>query len=380
MNKREENRILLTSDYLPPSDGDVEQVVQKLALHLIDEGFTVGIFTLDDGSRDFELQDVPGISFYTASALDLTDTIGLQSMFSVSALREFRNVLQEFQPDIVHAHNRFFYTSALAASYSIRADYKLVTTLHLGDIGMISGLGGAAAKTFEQTVSRFVISRSEQVICVSAAAELIAQSLGAKRTVVVRNAVDINEFSPSQTNRKSLLYIGRFVHNNGIQDLLTALPLILDSHPDAEVHLVGSGPLGEDVQKSIQSSGISDSVTTYDYVDDISEVYDLASVFCRPSYSEGLPLTMLEAMASGVPPVVTGIAGVPEVVTDHETGLLLEPGNPDGVAKAVIELFDDTELRTGLSKNAREYIRENLTWEQRTERVIEVYSQVITND
>ena len=55
MNKLEENRILLTSDYLPPSDGGVEQVVQKLALHLVDEGFTVGVFTLDDGSRDFEL-------------------------------------------------------------------------------------------------------------------------------------------------------------------------------------------------------------------------------------------------------------------------------------------------------------------------------------
>jgi glycosyltransferase involved in cell wall biosynthesis len=147
----------------------------------------------------------------------------------------------------------------------------------------------------------------------------------------------------------------------------------LDSHPDAEVHLVGSGPLGEDVQKSIQSSGLSDSVTTHDYVDDISQMYDLASVFCRPSYSEGLPLTMLEAMASGVPPVVTGIAGVPEVVTDHETGVLLEPGNPDEVAQAVIELFDNPELRTRLSENAREYITENLTWEQRTQRVSSLY-------
>lgn len=380
MNKRAEKRILLTSDYLPPSDGGVEQVVQKLALHLVDEGFEVGIFTLDDGTRAFELQDVPEISFYTASALDLTEIVGLQSMFSVSALREFRRVLQEFQPDIVHAHNRFFYTSVLAALYSIRADYKLVTTLHLGDIGMISGLGGAAAKTFEQTISRFVISRSEQVICVSAAAELIAQSLGAKRTAVVRNAVDVDEFSPNPTNGKSLLYIGRFVHNNGIQDLLTALPSILDSHPDAEIHLVGSGPMGEEVQKTIQSSGLSDSVTIYDYVDDISEMYNRASVFCRPSYSEGLPLTMLEAMASGVPPVVTAIAGVPEVVTDHETGIFLEPGNPDEVAQAVIELFDNAELRARLSKNAREFITENLTWEQRTENVIGVYSQVVTDD
>ncbi|SEH45426.1 Glycosyltransferase involved in cell wall bisynthesis [Halopenitus malekzadehii] len=379
MEQRSGNRILLCSDYLPPSDGGVEQVVQKLALHLVDEGCEVGVFTLDDGARDFELQDVPDVSFHTASALDLTDIIGLQSMFSVSALSEFRRVLREFQPDIVHAHNRFFYTSVLAAVYSICADYKLVTTLHLGDIGMISGFGGVAAKTFEQTISRFVISRSEQVICVSAAAELIAQSLGANRTVVIRNVVDINEFSPNSINGKSLLYIGRFVHNNGIQDLLTALPSILDSHPDAEIHLVGSGPLEEEVLATIESSGLSDSVTTYDYVDDISEMYDRASVFCRPSYSEGLPLTMLEAMASGVPPVVTAIAGVPEVVTDYETGVLLEPGNPDEVAQAVIELFDDAELRARLAKNSREYITENLTWEQRTEKVIEVYSQVTTN-
>lgn len=380
MNRREGNRILLTSDCLPPSDGGVEQVVQKLALHLVEEGFTVGIFTLSDGYRDFELRDVPEITFYDASALDLTGTIGLQSMFSVSALHEFGDVLREFQPDVVHAHNRFFYTSVLAALYSLRSDYELVTTLHLGDIGAISGLGGVAARTFEQVISRFVITRSEQVICTSAAAERIARSLGAKRTPVIRNAVDVGDFSPKRTNGKSLLYIGRFVHNNGIRDLLTALPSILDSHPDAEIHLVGSGPLEEEVRKTIRSSGLSESVTTYDYVEDISEMYDLASVFCRPSHSEGLPLTMLEAMASGVPPVVTAIAGVPEIITDHETGVLLEPGNPEETAQAIIELFDDTELRERLSRNAREYVTENLTWGQRTERVMQVYTQVVANE
>lgn len=380
MNERAEDRILLTSDYVPPSDGGVEQVVQRLALHLVDRGFEVGIFTLDDGTREFELQRVPEISFYTASAFDLTDTIGLQSMISGSALREFKGVLREFQPDIVHAHNRFFYTSALAALYSIRADYELVTTVHLGDVGMISGLGGTAARLFEQTVSRFVISRSEHVICVSAAAELIGQSLGAKRTTVVRNAVDVAEFSPNPTGEKSLLYVGRFVRNNGIQDLLAAVPSILDAHPDAKIHLVGSGPLEEKVEETIRSAGLSGSVTVYDYVDDISEMYDRASVFCRPSYSEGLPLTMLEAMASGVPPVVTAIAGVPEVVTDHETGVLLEPDSPNEVAQAVIELFADPEMRSRLATNAREYITENLRWEQRTKRVIKVYDQVATHD
>jgi len=380
MARHSGRQILLCSDYLPPSDGGVEQVVQKLALHLVEEGYEVGVFTLDDGSREFDLADNPDISFYTASAIDLTDTIGLQSMFSLSALREFGNVLDAFQPDVVHAHNRFFYTSALAALYSLRADYKLVSTLHLGDIGMISGIGGVAARTFEQTVSRSVISRSDQVICVSAAAESIARSLGATRTTVIRNAVDVEEFSPVPADGKRLLYIGRLVHNNGIQDLLSALPGVLEAHPDATVDIVGSGPLESEVQETIRRTGLSDAVTVHDYVPDISAMYDHASVFCRPSYSEGLPLTMLEAMASGVPPVVTAIAGVPEVVTDRETGLLLKPGRPDEIEAAIIELFDDEAFRAELAGNAQDYVVNNLTWEQRTERVMEVYGQVVGND
>lgn len=377
MARHSKMRILICSDYLPPSDGGVEQVVQKLTMNLVEEGYEVGIFTLNDGNREFDLQSHPNVSFYTASAIDLTDTVGLQSMFSLSALREFRRVLQEFQPNIVHAHNRFFYTSALAALYSLRAEYKLVTTLHLGDIGMISGIGGAAARTFEQTVSRFVISRSDQVICVSSAAESIARSLGAKRTAVIRNAVDIKEFSPVPTKEKSLLYIGRLVRNNGIQDLLNALPGVLEAHPDAEVHIVGNGPLEAEVYESIRVAKLSDSVTVYDYVPDISEMYDRASVFCRPSYSEGLPLTMLEAMASGVPPVVTAIAGVPEVVTDRKTGLLLEPSRSDQIEAAIVELFDDETFRAELARNAREYVVNNLTWEQRSREVSDVYQNVL---
>ncbi|WP_079980833.1 MULTISPECIES: glycosyltransferase family 4 protein [unclassified Haloarcula] len=374
MEQRSGDRVLLCSDHLPPSDGGVEQVVQKLALHLVDHGFSVGVFTLDDGTGEFDLADIPDISFYTSSGVDLTNKVGLQSMLSVSALREFGHVLRDFQPDIVHTHNRFFYTSALAAAYSVRANYKLVTTVHLGDIGMISGVGGAAARVFEQTISRFIVSQSDQVICVSAAAELITQSLGADRTEVIRNAVDIKEFSPVPTEKKSLLYIGRLVRNNGIQDLLSALPGLLETHPDATIHIVGSGPMEENVHEMIQAEGISESVTVYNFVEDISEMYDIASVFCRPSYSEGLPLTMLEAMASGVPPVVTEIAGVPEVVTDGESGVLLEPGRPDEIEREISILFKNNELRKQLSRNARRYVAENLTWKRRAKKVMNVYS------
>jgi len=371
-------RVLLCSDYLPPSEGGVEYVVQNLASSLADEGYEVGVVTLDNGGREFDLHGVPGVSVYTAPAYDLTDTIGLQSMVSGAAFLEFGRVLRDFQPDVVHAHNRFFFTATLAALYTVRSEYELVTTFHLGDIGEISGVGGAAATAFEQTASRFVVSRSTEVICVSGAVESVARSLGSDRSTVVRNAVDIKEFTPQPTEGKSLLFVGRFVRNNGVQDLVAALPTVLEAHPDASIHLVGSGPMETLVQETVNSNGLADAVTMHGYVDNISKLYDLANVFCRPSYSEGLPLTMLEAMASGVPPVVTAIAGVPEVVTDGETGILLEPGDPERIGQAVTELFDDPERRNQLSRNAREFVSQNHSWEQRTKKVMQVYDSAHT--
>jgi len=376
MQTESKPRILLCSDHLPPSDGGVEQVVQTLALQLVDADFDVGVFTLDSGTESFDLRDIPGIEFYSCSSVDLTDVIGLQSMVSLSALPEFRRTVRDFRPDIVHAHNRFFYTSALAALYSKLYSYDLVTTFHLGNVDMISGIGGHAASAYEQSIGRFIAQSSNQVICVSRAVEEVATSLGANNTTVIRNAVDIDDFTPETVSSKTLLYVGRLVRNNGIQDLLEALPLVVNEHPDAEIHLLGSGPLEETVRNSIQLNGLSDSVTLHDYVEDISEMYDNATIFCRPSYSEGLPLTLLESMASGVPPVVTNVAGVPEVVTDRENGILLSPGNSDDIADAINELFSDDDLTSTLSQNARKYVEENLTWGQRTERVIRVYEQV----
>ncbi|MBX0288792.1 glycosyltransferase family 4 protein [Haloarcula salinisoli] len=376
MKAQSQPRVLLCSDYLPPSDGGVEQVVEKLAVNLVDQGFEVGVFTLTDQNQTINLENTPGVSFYTSSAIDLTESIGLQSMVSVSALTEFRGVVNDFQPDIVHAHNRFFYTSALAALYSLWSDYELVTTLHLGDIDMISGIGGAAAKTFEQSISRFVISRSSQVIGVSRAVESIGRSLGATDTSVVRNAVDVDAFAPSATTEKSIMYIGRLVRNNGVQDLLAATPQILEEHPNATLHIVGSGPLEEMVRTTIRSEGMEDSVQLHSYIEDISDAYDMATVFCRPSYSEGLPLTMLEAMSSQVVPVVTDIAGVSEVVTDGKTGILLEPGNIGQLEARITELLSKPAYRETIAAAARDYVVDNLTWEQRTEKVINAYQQV----
>ena len=371
--------ILLCTDYLPPSDGGVEHVVDQLARRLAARGLSVGVFSLTDPGETIDLVDHPDVEVITARRIDLTDYVGLQSAVSPAAIRAFKQALDSYDPEIVHVHNRFFFSSFLGLLYSFRYDYRLVTSLHLGRLDHLDQASRLAASAFQSTFSKQLVSRSDALVCVSEAVASVATALGGDPTKihVAPNAVDVDRFAvESRAFDKTLLYIGRLVTNNGPQDLIEAIPDILAAHPEATIHLVGSGTLQETVNAEIDALGVGDSVATYGYVDDITELYAAADIFCRPSYSEGLPLTLLESMATETVPVVTPVAGSAEIVDDGSNGRLVDVGQPDAIADTVTELFDEPDRLTAMASTAKSYVEANHSWEQRTQNVLGVYDEV----
>lgn len=373
--------VLLCTDYLPPSDGGVEHVVDQLARRLTAQGYDVGVFALSAPDTTTDLVGHPDIAVTTARRIDLTDYVGLQSAVSPGAVREFKRALDAYDPDIVHVHNRFFFSSFLGLLYAPAYDYALVTSLHLGSLDHLDGAGGFAADIFQSVFSKRLVRHSDAVICVSDAVAAVASELGADpaRVHVVRNAVDMEQFDVAPgTFDKTLLYIGRLVSNNGPQDLLQAVPEIVAAHPETTVHVVGSGTLQSTLEADIAALGIEDAVTMHGFVDDITEMYAMADVFCRPSYSEGLPLTLLESMATYTVPVVTPVAGAEEVVSDGTTGCFVDVGAPDTIARTVNSLFDDPDRVATMARAAREHVKANHSWTQRTQKVMNVYEGIVT--
>lgn len=371
-------RVLLCADYLPPSDGGVEQVVDQLARRLTDGGHEVGVFTLRGSNEHVELSEHPDIAVFTSNKIDLTEYVGLQSAVSIPALRDFRRAVRRFEPDVVHVHNRFFYTAYVGLLYKYLERYPLVTTLHLGDLEHIDGLGGTAARLFQAAFARRLVRASDSVVCVSDAVATVARSLGATAPTTIPNSVDLDRFDVERSAfDKTLLYVGRLVRNNGPDDLLRAVPDIVDEHTDAHVHIVGSGNLEAELTRLVESLSVSDSVTIHGFVDDILPLYGAADVFCRPSYSEGLPLTLLESMATYSVPVVTPVAGTREVLSDGETGYFVDVDDPTSIATTVNRLFDDPDRIDRLAEAARSYVERRHSWDQRTEDVIRVYEDLI---
>ena len=370
-------KILICSDYLPPSDGGVENVIARLTEGLVKDDIDVHVFSLI--ASDHPLVNLPEeVTVHSANAFDFRRYLGVQSKVSLSAIPKLYRLIRSLHPDIIHLHNRFFYTTPLGYLLArvTRFDGTVITTTHLGEITGIAGIAGTVARVYEQTVGRAVFNRSDYVIAVSEASARHAESLGANEstTHVVPNGVDTEVFHPPEQTVEDprIIFVGRLVENKGPQDLIAALPNVIEEHPDLAVHIVGSGPLEEKLRRQVKRLRIDDQVCFAGRVESVSEEMRKARVFCRPSLTEGLPLTLLEAMATGIPPVVTPVAGVPEVVTDGETGILVPPRDPSALARWLVDLFDQPEKIESLGTAARQYVIDNHRWEHRTEQLIRI--------
>lgn len=139
--------------------------------------------------------------------------------------------------------------------------------------------------------------------------------------------------------------------------LVKAMPKILKKLPTAKLVLVGSGPLKYMLQKVAKKLKIEDKVIFTGSVKDISSILQILTVFVLPSRSEAFGISILEAMRANVPVVATRVGGIPEVVTNNQNGILIEPNNHKLLASTIIRLLHDKKLQHKLVKNGAETIK-----------------------
>ena len=175
---------------------------------------------------------------------------------------------------------------------------------------------------------------------------------------LVRMTVDPDRYPPMTARRAGrtgplrVLFVGRLVPEKGPQILVEAVAGL--PRGSAELRIVGSGPLAGALAEQVRALGLADVVRLTGPLgqDELPAQYGWADVFCLPSFAEGLPVVLMEAMATGLPVVSTRITGIPELVEDGVTGLLVTPGRPDLVTAALHRLGTQPDLRRELGDRA----------------------------
>jgi glycosyltransferase involved in cell wall biosynthesis len=197
---------------------------------------------------------------------------------------------------------------------------------------------------------------------------------------VIPNGVDLEKFkSPSlvSKNPNEVVTVSRLVEKNGIGDLIQALRLVVDKIPGAQLKIIGDGPLRKELEDEVQSLGLAGQVNFLGEIenDRLPEYLNKAGVFVRPSLSEGLGVSFLEAMACGVPIIGTPVGGIPDFLTDHETGLFCQPKNSQNIADKIAEVLESESLRQKLIQNARKLVEEKYNWDNIAVEFKKIYVQ-----
>jgi glycosyltransferase involved in cell wall biosynthesis len=244
-------------------------------------------------------------------------------------------------------------------------------------------------------VDRFLYRLTDRILVPSQASkQLVMQMEGipARYLDVTYNGVDISQFKPgaeAAIARQELGLgpddvvigtVGRLSADKGGQDdLLWAANELRQSHPNARLLIIGDGPLRPDLEKYATELGMLDSRAAIftGTRNDVAHLLGAMDVFVLPSHKEALPVAVLEAMAMCLPVVATRVGGVPEVVQDGSTGLLVEPADRPSLRDALARLLSDRELahRLGASGQARVHAR--FTVDKMVEHVEELYERLM---
>jgi len=208
-----------------------------------------------------------------------------------------------------------------------------------------------------------------------------------KRFHVVHIGIPIGQFTRSEEEAERLcgepmiLFIGRQVPEKGQAVLIEATALLFERGHRLTVTLAGEGPSRPMLEQLAQSLGIASHVSFPGAVgqDEIHAMYAQASIFCLPSFAEGVPGVLMEAMAMQLPVVSTAIMGIPELVDDGETGLLVAPGRVDELADALERLLVNQELRNTMSTRAREKVVREFNTERSVEQLRGLFAKYLND-
>lgn len=280
--------------------------------------------------------------------------------------------------DAIHCHG--YKPAVFAYALSRITGVKLVATCHLWFIDV----NAPWKMRMMIAIEKFLYRRYPTVVAVSEHIRhiLLKNRVPAERTRVIKNGIVLADYAPSarrisQQGTIRVLNVARLAEQKGQADLIVAAELIAKQRPDVQIDIVGEGELRSVLEQQIVALGLSSTIRLLGFRDDVRELLKETDIFVLPSLDEGMPISLLEAVASKVPVIVTAVGDIPKLVTDGESGLIVRVGNPEMLAQAILRLASEADLRRKLAENAWSKLQRTFSSRQMFDEYAAVYESVL---
>lgn len=300
-----------------------------------------------------------------------------KGQFSPMTLQSIRSLVREHGVDVLHAHG---YKADLYGWAALRSSgVATVSTCHTWyDNDLAVRVYGA--------LDRRVLRSFDQVVAVSAEVEqqLLDAGVTAAKIRRIRNGIDVQAFGEVAENRSGkssralrVGLVGRLSREKGVDVFIEAASRVAKAFANVTFFVVGEGPDRPQLEEQIRSLNLGERLHLLGHQDAMLPVYAGMDLMVSASRQEGLPVALLEGMASGLPLVATSVGEVPNLILQGETGLLVEPGDPAALATAMEQVLGSSDRRLELGRKARERIAREYSAERMVGEYDKVYRQAL---
>lgn len=370
----------------PPEIGGIGQYVWNLSRFLAKKGMRVAVIApvLASGSSQEKLED---FNVYRVSALrsSFLDPLPLNMFGALRALAKGQGL------DIVHLHGHTYLSSFFGAFICSFLKTPYVITHH-GEGVPLSSIARMYKFLRDILLARYIFSHSKKVISVNQyEVKALTQryKVPPEKIVVIPNGVDENQFStlpvPNSSllkewsDKKIILSGGVLARWKGFDYLINAMKLVVNERDDARLAITGNGPDRAKLQNLVVSLELEQHVKFLGYLDEklMPLCYRLSYMYVLPSIYDVCPTSVLQAMASEKPVIVTSQGGQTELVIDGKSGLIVQPCNAEALAKTILTLLSNEDLALSMGKQGRRLILQRFTWDRICTEVLRVYKDVI---
>jgi glycosyltransferase involved in cell wall biosynthesis len=318
----------------------------------------------------------------------------LAPVFFASAVIKIIRLHKRYHFEIIHAH-WVIPNGPAAALFSWLTNVPLIISLHGSDIFV------ARQNKWLGKIAGICFKRASAITACSPALKEGAEALGADplRTRLLLWGADPTIFDPAKMPSKAnlrkrleisddapvVLSLGRLVEKKGISTLVKAIPIVKELQPKAMFIIAGDGTERDGLERLAERLGVNESIRFVGKVPwtNVAEYLNNCDIFCVPSIEDtegnldGLPTSILEAMSMGKVVIASNVAGIPLVIKNEQTGILVKPGNPEQLGNTICSLLSNPIQMEYFGKNAQQRILKELNWNS----VGEIFSKLyITAD
>lgn len=310
-------------------------------------------------------------------------TLSLNKWNPVGVLR-LRNALSHWSFDLLHTHLEYSNTFGVIAAGSLgQQRSRIVRHIHT-DPWLHNS---AVFRTVARLTSRYV---DAHVAPGPAVAEMTASMLdsGPDSVKTIRYGIDIQSFGATSFDservrslragaKRVVGFTGRLVKDKDLVTLIDAMTALLAAEPSTRLLIVGDGPLRAALIEHCRDKDLSHAVTFTGYLENMAEAYHAMDVLAFVTKYEGLPVTLVEAMAMRIPVVAAAVPGVTDIVVDGKTGLLAAPADVQSMADNLLRLFADPGLAETLQNTAYEIVRKEYSRPRMVDETERLYAELV---